>query len=144
WSSRTDRLDQARMSHLVTRLGDNRLLFWAVLMLPALPAVLPVLVGAEPYRHAIRPTGEAAAILLVLALCLTPLRMLAPEAKVPRWLIARRRQIGLAAFGHALLHTLFFVFSIGRLDYIVQGLAWASMWTGWLALLLILPVAATS
>jgi len=104
----------------------------------------PVLAGQAPWRFAIGPTGEAAAILLLCALALSPLRQLFPRAPLLLRFLRRRRDIGLAAFFYAVLHLVFFVLSIGRLDYILQGLAWASMWTGWLAFALMLVPAAIS
>lgn len=121
-----------------------RPLLWLLLTVPALPMTWPVLFGEAPWRFAIGPTGEAAAILLLCALALSPLRLLFPRAPLVLWLLRRRRDIGLAAFFYAVLHLVFFVLSIGRLDYILQGLAWASMWTGWLAFALMLVPAAIS
>lgn len=106
--------------------------------------MFPVLQGWEGYRLAIDPTGEWAARLIIVAMAITPLRVLFPHAPSVLWLQRRRRVIGLAAFGYASLHLVAFTLSIGRLDYIVQGLAFASMWTGWLAFLLLAPLAATS
>jgi len=106
--------------------------------------IWPVLAGEAPWRFAIGPTGEAAAILLLCALSLSPLRMLFPRVPLVLRLLRRRRDIGLAAFFYAVLHLVFFVLAIGRLDHIVQGLAWASMWTGWLAFALMLVPAAIS
>lgn len=117
---------------------------WALLALPALAILWPVLAEAAGWRAAIRPSGDLAAKLLVLALALSPLRTLLPRSAAVAWLLRRRRWIGVAAFGYASLHLTVFVLSIGRLDWIVQGLAWASMWTGWLALLLLVPLAVTS
>ena len=115
-----------------------------LLALPALPIMAPALEAGGEYRFALRPSGLLAAQLLLLALALGPLRALFPRAAWSAWLLRRRRAVGLAAFGYAALHLVFFVLSVGRLDYIVQGLAWASMWTGWLAFALLLPLAVTS
>ena len=125
----------ARYAHLAV---------WALLALPALPILWPVLAEAAGWRAAIRPSGDLAAKLIVLALALSPLRTLLPRSAAVAWLLRRRRWIGVAAVGYASLHMAVFVLSIGRLDWIVQGLAWASMWTGWLAFLLLAPLAVTS
>lgn len=122
----------------------ERVLVWTLLALPALPILWPVVVDTVGWRAAIRPSGDIAAKLLVLALALSPLKALLPSAAAIGWLVRRRRWIGVAAFGYATLHMVVFVLSIGRLDWILQGLAWASMWTGWLAFLLLVPLAATS
>lgn len=122
----------------------SRALWRVVLALPALFMIAPVISGGEAWRHAIRPTGEFGAMLLIVALAITPLQILLPHAGWVAWLLTRRRDVGLAAFLYALLHLIVFAASIGRLDWIVQGMAFASMWTGWLAFALLLAVAAIS
>jgi sulfoxide reductase heme-binding subunit YedZ len=119
-------------------------LLWLLLALPAIPMVWPVMSGSEPWRHAIRPSGAFSAQLLLVALAITPLRQLLPASRWVKWLAARRRNLGVAAFAYASIHLVFFLASIGRVDYVVQGLAFASMWTGWLAMVLLLPLALTS
>lgn len=119
-------------------------MLWLLLAVPAVPMAWPVLAGAEPWRHAIRPAGEFGALLLLAVLAITPLRRLLPSSRWVKWLAARRRNLGVAAFCYACIHLVFFLASIGRLDYVLQGLAFASMWTGWLAFMLLVPLAATS
>lgn len=123
---------------------NGKYLLWILLAAPAVSMAWPVLIGGEPWRHAIRPTGEFSAQLLLLALSIAPLRQLLPSNRWVGWLMARRRNLGVAAFGYACIHLVFFLASIGRLDYVVQGLAFASMWTGWLAFIALTPLAATS
>lgn len=122
----------------------ERYAVWTLLALPVAPILWPVLAEAAGWRAAIRPSGDLAAKLIVLALALSPLRALLPRSATVAWLARRRRWLGLAAFGYAALHMAVFILSIGRLDWILQGLAWASMWTGWLAMLLLVPLALTS
>lgn len=142
WSTAIHRLWHDHMTLLRSCLG-SRYALWPVLALPALFVVLPLLQGAE-WRSAIRPSGDVAARLLVIALTIAPLRILLPRARWLHWLARRRRHIGVAAFLYALLHLAVFVPAIGRLDWIVQGMAFASMWTGWLAFALLLAVASIS
>lgn len=52
--------------------------------------------------------------------------------------------MGLAAFSYSVLHLAIFTMSIGRIDWIIQGMAFASMWTGWIAFALLAIVAAIS
>ncbi|MDP3897704.1 MAG: ferric reductase-like transmembrane domain-containing protein [Mesorhizobium sp.] len=122
----------------------SRALWRTALALPALVMIAPVLSGGEPWRQAIRPTGEFGAMLLIAALAISPLQTILPNAAWVAWLRHRRRDIGLAAFLYTLLHLIVFSASIGRLDWIVQGIAFASMWTGWLAFGLLAAVAAIS
>lgn len=115
-------------------------------LLLALPAVLLVagLAGGEPWRFAIRPSGDIATKLLVLTLSTSPLRLLFPHHRLTAWLISRRRIFGLSTFFYALFHLVVFCASIGRLDWILQGMAFASMWTGWIAFGLLATVASIS
>lgn len=121
-----------------------RIALLAALTLPTIPIIAPTLWGAADYRAVLRPSGLFAAQLIILALMITPLRRLWPRSGWIRWFERQRRAIGVAAFSYAMVHAVFFTASIGRLDHIVQGLAFATMWTGWLALLLLVPLAATS
>jgi methionine sulfoxide reductase heme-binding subunit len=128
----------------LARVAESNFAAWSVLMLPAPAMLAPVLIGQEPWRYAIRPTGLAATQLLIVALSIAPLRALFPATPFLMWAQRRRRAVGLAAFGYAALHMAVFTASIGRWDYILQGLAFASMWTGWLAFVLMAPVAIIS
>lgn len=115
-------------------------------MLLALPALVLVigLASGQTWRWGIRPSGDLSAKLLIAALAISSLRVLFPGSLFLRWLESRRRTIGLAAFLYALLHLSIFAASIGRLDWILQGMAFASMWTGWIAFFLLAGIAAIS
>lgn len=124
-------------------LHRSRSFWYLAAMAPAPFLLAPVVAGEAPWRAALAPTGQAGAILLAAALSIGPLaRLLGPPWGAA--LVRQRRAIGLAAFSYALFHLVFFALSIGRLDYILQGLAWASMWTGWSAMLVLAVMAATS
>ena len=122
---------------------QSRLFLFSILMLPALAMLAPLMLGA-PWRVSIRPTGEAAAVLLILALAISPLKALFGAAAWTRWLLRQRRAIGVAAFGYAAIHMVVFALSIGSIADIVAGMAWASMWTGWAAFAGLLVMAAIS
>lgn len=115
-------------------------------LLLALPAafLLAALAGGETWRSAIRPSGDCAAKLLVVTLSISPLRVLFPRSRWTAWLMSRRRIFGLSAFFYALFHLAVFCASIGRLAWILQGMAFASMWTGWIAFGLLATVASIS
>lgn len=122
---------------------QSRLFVFSALMLPALAMLAPLVLGA-PWRVSIRPTGEAAAVLLFLALAISPLKALFGAAAWTRWLLRQRRAIGLAAAGYATIHMVVFSVSIGSFADILAGMAWASMWTGWLAFAALAFMAAIS
>jgi sulfoxide reductase heme-binding subunit YedZ len=89
--------------------------------------------GPDPAKWVLHQTGFWTLLLLVLTLCVSPLRRLVESASLLRW----RRPVGLAAFALGLLHLLVYVFlyqaldaaaiaeDIGKRPYIVIGvLAW--------------------
>ncbi|MDF1598167.1 ferric reductase-like transmembrane domain-containing protein [Mesorhizobium sp. YIM 152430] len=122
---------------------QSRLFLFLVLMLPALAMLAPLALGA-PWRVPIRPTGEAAAILLVLALAISPLKALFATTAWTRWLVRQRRAIGLAAAAYSAIHMVVLTLSVGSFADILAGMAWASMWTGWAAFAALLVMAAIS
>jgi methionine sulfoxide reductase heme-binding subunit len=122
---------------------QSRFFLFLVLMLPALAMLAPLALGA-PWRVPIRPTGEAAAILLILALAISPLKALFGATAWTRWLARQRRAIGLAAAGYSTIHMIVFSLSVGSFADILAGMAWASMWTGWAAFAALLVMAAIS
>lgn len=114
-----------------------------LLIFPAAMICIGLATG-QPWRWGIRPSGDISAKLLIAALAISPLRVLFPHQPLLHWLERQRRKIGLAAFLYALLHAVIFAASIGRFDWILQGMAFASMWTGWISFMLLAGVAAIS
>ena len=84
---------------------------WAVLSI--LPAIWigQAFTSANPriIHILVHPTGEFAARLLIVTLMITPLTMLFKGTGFARWLRKNRRYFGVAAFGYAALHTLFYL-----------------------------------
>jgi sulfoxide reductase heme-binding subunit YedZ len=121
-------------------------LFWLLLALPAAMLVSgfwhrPEGVYPGDFLH---PSGEFSARLIILALVLTPLSQLLPNSRIVRWLLRDRRAIGVAAFGYALLHLVFYVFEMETLAGVLGELPLRSIWTGWLAFFLMLAPAVVS
>ena len=121
------------------------LLVWAAL---AVPAVLYLVrasgMAAEDLEDLLLPSGELSARLLIVALAITPLAMLLPNNRFIRWLRRQRRAIGLAAFGYGVLHLVFYLIAMGTLDAVLTELGATGIWTGWVALALLVPLALTS
>lgn len=122
---------------------DSRAFFWALLALPSVPMVLALSTGsnAEALLH---PTGEFAARFMIIAMLLTPLRLLFPTSRLVLWLMRRRRYLGVAAFCYALVHALLYLVDMGSLEAIVGEFLILGIWTGWLAFFVFLPLALTS
>lgn len=121
------------------------LIVWICLALPAFSwGVALAWQGAVIAEHVLNPTGALSAVLLILAMGATPLRFVWPRANLTRWLLRNRRYLGVASFGYALLHTVFYMLDARSLSKMVSQLTQLDIWTGWLAFLIMVPLALTS
>ena len=119
-------------------------LMWGILALPAIPMMIAF--GSDPGRaeSLLHPSGEFAARFMIIAMMITPLRMLLPRARVLNWLAKRRRWIGVAAFGYAALHTVLYIVDMGSLQLMIDEFWALGIWTGWAAFAIFIPLAITS
>ncbi len=122
---------------------QSRYVLWLILAIPALPML------AEIWSQGIddgllHPTGEFSARFMMIAMVATPLRMLFPQSRIPRWLIKYRREFGVAAALYAALHTIVYIVDMGTLQAMLDEFTALGIWTGWLATLLFIPLALTS
>ena len=119
---------------------------WALLSLPAAGILSTAVGSSDPkiFEELLHPTGEFSARFMIIAMMATPLSMLFKGARVPRWLVKNRRYFGVAAFGYALLHTIFYLVDAETLGRVFAELAGLECWTGWLAFVIFLPLAVTS
>lgn len=128
-----------RERHRAAGLRDHWATAWLVL---SVPGALLAFAAASPDADGhtlLHVSGEFSARLLVLILILTPLARLTRWRWV-RWLRARRRWLGVASFGYAALHLLFYAQHEGLLT----RFAAPDILTGWLAFAIYVPLAATS
>jgi sulfoxide reductase heme-binding subunit YedZ len=123
---------------------NARPLLWALLALPA--AWIAVGYAREDlfYGQVIHVTGDTAVRLLIVTMAASPLALMFPGAAWTRWLIRRRREFGVAAFGYALLHTVVYALRKAQLDLILTEGLKPGLLTGWIALALMLALAVTS
>ena len=124
-------------------MSKPRIVFWVVLALPGIAAFAQLTSGANP-GDLLHGSGESSARLMIIALLLTPLRLLFPNVRVLTWLRQHRRDLGIAAFAYALLHTVLYLFDKGALSAVVAELGAIGIWTGWAALAIFIPLALTS
>lgn len=124
----------------------SRPLLWLILALPG--AWIVYHWAAEPdaygYGHAIGDSGDWAAWLLMLTLAATPLRLLFRGQNWTARLIRRRRDLGVASFAYAAMHTAIYLADKPSIAVIAAEFGAPDMLTGWLALALFAPLAATS
>jgi sulfoxide reductase heme-binding subunit YedZ len=92
----------------------------------------------------LHPTGEWSARFMIAAMVLSPLLSLIGPRPWLNWFIQRRRALGVAAFGYAVLHLVFYVIDMGNVDDMLAEFLALGIWTGWAAMLLFLPLAVTS
>lgn len=117
--------------------------FWVLLALPSIGMISGFFAGGSPHQL-VHPTGEFAARFMIIAMMITPLRMMFPKHRWPLWLMRRRRYLGVAAFGYALLHTIFYIVDAGSMSKVMAEALELSIWTGWVAFLIFVPLALTS
>ena len=124
----------------------GRLFLWLALALPALWIGWQWIATPESYGfgHAIKDSGDWAAWLLLLTLAVTPLRLAFRRARWTLWLMKRRRDLGVASFAYAAIHTAIYLVDKASLAVILEQAAGADLLTGWLALAIFLPLAITS
>jgi len=118
---------------------------WAILSLPAIPMIAGLASGDPAAVHELlHPTGEFAARFMIIAMMITPLTMLLKGWRGPRWLMKRRRYLGVAAFGYAALHLVLYLIDEGAVAFAGGEISKLYIWTGWLAFFIFVPLAITS
>ena len=119
---------------------------WLLCLIPAALLVLGFFengLGANPIEKITHETGRAALLLLIVTLCVTPLRRITGM----NWLVQLRRLIGLFAFFYALLHfaTYLVLDQFFAWNVIVEDILERPYITvGFLALLMLAALAVTS
>jgi sulfoxide reductase heme-binding subunit YedZ len=123
---------------------NSKYLLWAVLALPFLGLTNAFRAGDLFYGEVLHASGELSARLLLVTLAITPLRLFFAASNWPNWLLHRRRYFGVAAFMYAALHTVVYLEKKIGSGLVLQEAGELSMWTGWLALAILVPLAITS
>jgi sulfoxide reductase heme-binding subunit YedZ len=134
------------MSSLQQRICWSKPLIFLLCLLPLCLLVLRTVnndLGANPVEALTHDTGDWALRFLLIALAVTPLRMLTGRA----WLIRYRRMLGLFAFFYALVHFAIYL-------WIDQSFLWSEIFAdilkrpyitiGFAAFLILVPLALTS
>jgi len=133
------------VARLIRKTANSKPLLWALLALPGLAMIRTYLADPEIWPgDLLKPSGEWSARLIILALMLTPLSTIFRGRRWVAWLVRRRRAFGVAGFGYALLHLIFYLMDMETLRNVLAEIAALGIWTGWAAFLLFLPLALTS
>ena len=130
----------------MTSFLKSRPALWLVLALPGLWMSWRWIAtpDAYGYGHAIADSGDWAAWLLLVTLAVTPFRLLFRKSGIAKWLVRHRRDLGVASFGYALLHTGVYLWKKGALAWSGAELGQDFILVGWLAFALFVPLAITS
>jgi len=116
---------------------------WIALAIPGV-AMLIALWGGADASGFLHPTGEFSARFMIIAMMLSPLLLIFPHSRVVKWLISRRRALGVAAFCYAVAHTVLYVIDMGNLPQMLDEFWLLGIWPGWFALVIFVPLAFTS
>ena len=122
----------------------SRYFLWLILVLPAAIQTYRYRQGAIFYGEYLHWSGELAAQLLIVVLAITPLRLAFPQARWVRWLMMRRRYLGVATFGYSVLHAVAYLERQETVRTILDDALSIGMGAGWIALALLLLLAMTS
>jgi methionine sulfoxide reductase heme-binding subunit len=137
-------IESAYREFMLRTILNNRVFLWTLLSLPALAMLIVYARGQVGAMELLHPTGEFSARLMIVAMMLGPLVALLGPKPWLVWLIKRRRYFGVAAFGYALLHLVFYVIDMETLADMLAEIGALGIWTGWLAMLFFVPLALTS
>lgn len=129
---------------LLVRVLNASWLVWLLLALPGAVLTYRYARGITFYGEYLHATGELAVRLLIVAMAVTPLKLLFPSAGWVRWLARRRRYVGVAAFGYSLLHAAAYLERQTTFTAIAEEAAELALATGWIALVVMLALAVTS
>jgi len=99
--------------------------------------------GRSMYKEMMHGTGEMAARLVVIALMISPLKLILPNSRFIQWLARQRRTFGVAAFSFASLHLLSYLL-FKSFPSILNDFNEVRIWAGWLAFIIFIPLAVTS
>lgn len=119
---------------------------WVLLALPAAGFISSVTGSDDPdvYEQFLHPTGEFSARFMIIAMLASPLILIFKGQNWPKWLRRNRRYFGVAAFGYAALHTLFYLIDLETAERVFRELPRLYIWTGWVAFAIFIPLAVTS
>ena len=98
---------------------NSQYFFWTLLAAPSIFMIHGYLTEQLYYGELMHASGEVSGRLLIVAMAITPLRLTLPNARWPVWLMQRRRYLGVATFGYALLHTLLYLQKTAELSKVL-------------------------
>ena len=122
----------------------RRVILWLLLAGPAALMSYHAATGEALLMDLLHPTGEFSIRLMLLAMLVGPLIDIFGAKRILRGWLAIRRNLGVAGFGYALLHLVFYAIDLGALAPIVDEALLPSILTGWLAFAFMMAAALIS
>ena len=126
------------------RYFNTRYTLWLLLAAPWAVMTVRYVTGGLYYGEFIHATGEFSARLLIVTLAVTPLRLMFPKSRWTMWLLQNRRYLGVATLAYAVPHLVAYLWKLADVSKILEEGAEPGMWTGWIALIILLALAITS
>ena len=119
---------------------------WVLLALPAFGFSIQLATSQDPrvIQQLLHPTGEFSARFMIITMLASPLVLLLRGWRGPQWLKKNRRYFGVAAFGYAAMHTILYLVDQSSVTRVLADLPKLYIWTGWIAFVIFIPLAATS
>lgn len=133
-----------KISSFVSRYISARLVLDGLLALPGCWLLWQYASKGMTYGETVSLSGLWAMQLLLLTMAITPLRSILGQISWMAWLAKRRRDLGVAAFLYACLHTAVYFNRKADLDLILKEAGNVWLLAGWFTLLALLPLAVTS
>ena len=121
----------------------KKIAFWLILSVPGILLIKSAIEGTGEYNMLMHTSGEFSVRFLIICLIATPLLVLFPKSRFPKWLVKNRRYFGVAAFGYALLHTVVYLFEIEWIT-VQKEFFDIGILTGWIGFIIFIPLALTS
>ena len=127
---------------------NSKPLLWLLLALQAIPYLWDFIVPDIYPPEMLYYTGLISTQFLVLTLCISPISYFLKNKQgtrhISQWLLARRRNFGVASFAYAVIHLMVYI----RLNFEIE-IVWDEAFTwrygsGWVAFFLMLPIALSS
>lgn len=122
----------------------NRYGFWVLLSLPGWWLFWLWLSGDSTAHYLLLPSGKYAIRMTIIALAVTPLRLLFPGSKPVSWLLKSRRAIGIAACGYGVLHTILYLIDEGGFAGALGDIQDVEIFVGWIAMAVFAVLGASS
>ena len=128
----------------MNRLLNSRSFLWVLLYIALGVETYRYVAGISFYGEYLHWTAVQSARLIIFTLSITPLRLFLPKTNWVRWLVRRRRDIGVAAFFYGFAHTVAYIAYKRDFALILEESGSVEMLSGWVAMFLLLLLAVTS